>query len=461
MSNSLKSFVVGNIIMTVFVELIIIFSGPSQYKILFLAPLFHCVLSILFSDVYIKCTQNIIILICVLGYFLKLVVIPVLDCCFENVSVLDDYNIIETTLLPSVCLFSYEMIFVFLVIKNHMKRSQNNWLHIKKDQVIDYSKVKISFGSLLIISGLLIIALILLYLFPDLSSYFIKIGISTDEVIMRYSISQNTRLSMGYLYWIATVIFDLLNYILPGILFIFIMNVFKKKWVQNFIAILLAFFLCNFVSDQAYISYISALTILVLLYFNNKKVIKKHKVIFTLIMVFGAFFVIYMISTKNSGIEITYASLVNAYFPAYNNLGFSLLIDNKIALFINDILKSIPLVKGFFTALPSGLSDFDELVSGYSNVQGQIIPMIGQGRMYFGFIFAPILSAIVMKASLVVNETFYRTNSFWLKYYALILAVSGVITIFMYNFSTFISMFCYICPFYFIFKTTEKKNGYK
>lgn len=95
---------------------------------------------------------------------------------------------------------------------------------------------------------------------------------------------------------------------------------------------------------------------------------------------------------------------LNAYFSGTLNIAatFTMPRNNLIQYFIGDILRSIPIIKGFFTNMDMSYILFNKSL-GYDPIyNSQIIPMIGQGYFYFGYIGAPIFSVILIYLGLKV-----------------------------------------------------------
>lgn len=160
------------------------------------------------------------------------------------------------------------------------------------------------------------------------------------------------------------------------------------------------------VPDSVATSVYAALTLFLLLYMFYPG--KRKSIVFVVTAVciavlIGAFVIMPM--TSGRGISISYiASKLNAYFSGYLNTSAAVAMNNysssRFEMLAGDFLRSLPIVRGFFTSMPMSNELFN-MALGYDTIyNSQIIPLEGQGYYYLrhvGTILFTILHMHILK----------------------------------------------------------------
>ena len=142
------------------------------------------------------------------------------------------------------------------------------------------------------------------------------------------------------------------------------------------------------VPDSVATSVYAALTLFLLLYMFYPG--KRKSIVFVVVVVcvgviLGAFVIMPM--TSGRGVSINYiASKLNAYFSGYLNTSAAVAMNNysssRFEMLAGDFLRSLPIVRGFFTSMPMSNELFNTAL-GYDTIyNSQIIPLEGQGYYY-------------------------------------------------------------------------------
>jgi len=159
------------------------------------------------------------------------------------------------------------------------------------------------------------------------------------------------------------------------------------------------------------------------------------------------------------------SAITNVYFGGVFNVSASLAINNEISykIILSDILRNIPFINYFFKNIPNTVNIFNNLILGEKQTY-LIIPMIGQGKFYFGYIFAPFFSIISILLALYYENKFKNSYTIIGKYLYLYISFIFGLSPIMYNFNILVSFlfnafFCLILLFIsktlFIYKKTN------
>ncbi len=137
-----------------------------------------------------------------------------------------------------------------------------------------------------------------------------------------------------------------------------------------------------------------------------------------------------------------YGSLCS-YFGGVENVSTSLAMINNyrssigLSTFFNDVFYSFPFLGSRFTDMGNITPlYFNITYHGYSDNISQIVPYIGQGVAYLGYVFAPLFSAAVVAFSIICNKKMKRARSEF-EYYLWAMGVYYGATFTMYNINIF------------------------
>ncbi|NRG48143.1 hypothetical protein HRF87_25975, partial [Bacillus sp. CRN 9] len=159
------------------------------------------------------------------------------------------------------------------------------------------------------------------------------------------------------------------------------------------------------------------------------------------------------------------SSVFQSYFAGPSNLSTAVYMTetneyNGLAVFIVDILKQTPVIQFFFQDLNTPTSPvlFNGALYGHFEKKDQIIPLTGQGYLYFGLFFAPILSIFILYISMYYDKAIMNNKNKQLLAYYLLGTIIAVFSINVYNLGIFIRlMIQYVLPLYILIKFNTKK----
>lgn len=132
-------------------------------------------------------------------------------------------------------------------------------------------------------------------------------------------------------------------------------------------------------------------------------------------------------------VESMTSSLFDAYFSGPTNVNTSIALAKESNLgtltIINDVLNNMPIVNHFLDPKKTSVYGFNEKlgrITVYREDGDQIIPLVGQSLIYFGFILAPLLSVLSVIIAFFFDDKFNRDFSYLKFCYGLIAIWFGV-----------------------------------
>ncbi|MBG9979952.1 hypothetical protein HZY91_00500 [Facklamia sp. DSM 111018] len=243
-------------------------------------------------------------------------------------------------------------------------------------------------------------------------SFFLTTGRSEEsyELLFSGEVSHNAfGLSFGsQLVTIAFTFFWILQAIYPPFLLAQIANKVKSQFNRNilFLIVLGGTVLISTEGRAHSIECAIALLISSSIALKNKFYIniKALILVITGIMIYGL-----MdksgVSGEGSQLYVEFSKMISAYFGGPHNVATAITMKNNehnlTALnIVSDILQRLPYLTIIFTKTFGGTTNiiFNNYFGGY--YLGQIIPSIGLGYAYFGFLFAPIIPSAAVMLSL-------------------------------------------------------------
>ena len=438
----------------------IIISNNLNYNYIFIAilPLFYtiCITTLLLIDT--KFMYNFAKVLIIFFYGIRIFVFPILICIYGEYSssIVSDniiYNIDKSVMIQC---YEFLVITIFLGMNRKYKKTHKQF-EIKIINDLRASKnIRYAITILFAVFGMI------LFIYPSLVGKFRPIMFTDKEVQLAWKIN-NEQIK----YNVPTIIYHIsvwANSILR-ILIVYTLLIFIKKKERNgknenkyiFISLVIISTLILIVTDDKAGSIFAAIAMLSLLtkiYPNKRKTITIIIVVSIFIIGFGIFIVLpLMNSTENFQNFIEYR--LNAYFSGFINIAAALNMprENLLTYFIGDVLRSIPLIKGFFTNMPMSYILFNQSLAYDTIYNSQIIPCVGQSYFYFGYIGAPIFSLILVSISLKCYEkvkTIEDTLGYFIYYYIMLFASLGIV---LYDFFlTFSLMLQYCFPIWVLYK---------
>lgn len=410
----------------------------SPYKFYFLVPLIYSIIILIFNRIsknilYIGMMTLLAIMYC------KYIITPFINC-------LSGYRLWrgvlpkETYLEYGVWLTIFEMIAVLFTINIFEK-------FFYRDRV----KVQITApkrnGIYLCV---VFLSIILLVLFPSLLNRLHFVFSSSS-----YDIS--TIQANGF----VTTIFDFGKLILLLLVISYCKIKFDQRSSFFYVFIsglsVIAFLLFSYGTSRWSI----AIPGIILIYMLTQLFAKYKRTIIITVGFVLAFGIIILSSVKMNyddkiiGSNLTlWADVLQMYFSGPKNIAYAIEAKKYINVYygyfpinimFNDLFGSVAVISGLTNSAESSVSIFNTFVYGSSVVQDQIIPLMGQSFIYFGYMFAPLLTifaTLVMmsldkKANITPDIMKYYIYSYTAVWFARAMMLNATII-----FSHFTNTFC-------------------
>ncbi|SOC44728.1 O-antigen polymerase [Salinicoccus kekensis] len=212
-------------------------------------------------------------------------------------------------------------------------------------------------------------------------------------------------------------------------------NVFYKKYQKTnsslylFYSLLIVIFISSFIVGTSRFStilpLISGLFIVYVLYKNHRKIVSTLSTIaITLFLIISTLLKDRTFASEASTVTDILGDLnmnLQLYFSGITNVAIAVQTSDfypsfKIDSIMNDIFRSVVLINSFFDSDISALEMFNVVFYNGGLARDQILPMIGQGYLYFGFILAPIFSLIILLIMMVLDKKSKNEKNIFLKY---------------------------------------------
>lgn len=388
------------------------------YRFMFFLPFFFGLNLALFCN-WLKCFyQSYVIKLILLTMFIRYIIMPLCIVFSENYGGVG-YNPQNNILEFSIFLMIYEMLFVFFIINFYLKNKLYK-LSNKNKTSINYFKKNIIFSIIILIGiGLLII-------FPGyLSKY--KFILSLDQ-----GFGEIEKLSNSF----DGAIQLFIDYSKICLIIIFI-NKFKHlydnsgKKIYLYLSYIIVLPTILFITGTSRLSIVlSALTYLIL-FINIFPEYKRRTiyifcsllittvVISTTYKIFGTG--INEISHEDSNLSWLAVSL-QQYFAGPRNVALAIDANEKLInldryiIFINDFFRNIPFLGKVISKGVTSTELFNLNIYNKEGINDQIIPLIGQSLIYFGYILSPILSCIFYILAIKLERLMNIDNRIEFKY---------------------------------------------
>lgn len=423
---------------------------PTNRSFLPLLPLFFSFGCILFMKTYFYIYRSLSIFIIVITYFIRMVVTPYFMkfSFYQRSGVVADIN---NTFDLAVVLMIYEFLLVFCVISIFVNKFfTRDKIQIKMEMNFFKTQYKTPKVILYLLTLFILISIVM---FPEiLNNYKFFVFFSEEQSIDWYRNYNNAKQSVPLIiFYTSTWAINILKNIWVLVLILEIRKRGAKK--VNILISVFIIMLNSFISsgDTAYSMYFSLALCIVLanLYSNSKKLIlSSTAILIGAGVLIGLLSFSFSSSGRSSSMLFNISNTLQAYFNGPVNIAVSLLIDeaSTLSLIIGDFFTSLPLLRTFFIDMPTSSGIFNEVMFNF-NGGGQIIPSVGLGKIYFGFILAPIFSCLFAYFSLryeFKNSQETRLHySFLYQFISIVLACMPV----LYNYYIFlIGLFTYILP---------------
>lgn len=234
----------------------------------------------------------------------------------------------------------------------------------------------------------------------------------------------------------------------------------SQSWFRVIISIAIIFISCLFTTDDKAATVYSAVIAFFLL---HKLYTTKSKGILRFLFVGGGICILYIfiiapiLSKHNVAGVLMYK--LNAYFAGTFNVSASFLMEvsDPIKYLLGDILRNVPVLKGFFTSMPMSYIEFNRALGYDSIYNSQILPVIGQGYFYFGIWGSILFPLLMLYFSINLYKRWQRVNDSFM-YYALgVNLIYLLLGLYLYDmFLTFGLMLQYGLPIFAIASISNK-----
>ncbi|NBI70813.1 hypothetical protein D3Z50_07035 [Clostridiaceae bacterium] len=115
------------------------------------------------------------------------------------------------------------------------------------------------------------------------------------------------------------------------------------------------------------------------------------------------------------------SQIFNAYFGGVANVAAACLLketSDQIYL-AADFFRSLPFISSIFSGMAgrSLVVDFNDAFWGFTGRSDQLLPSVGQGALYFGYIYAPVIPCFFVMLTMKLEKLAKGTANYYLKYY--------------------------------------------
>ncbi|PNH24250.1 hypothetical protein CVS44_00820 [Staphylococcus haemolyticus] len=155
----------------------------------------------------------------------------------------------------------------------------------------------------------------------------------------------------------------------------------------------------------------------------------------------------------NTDVQIYFSGLINISHSIETSFVYQPFHINSI---LGDITHSIIFVNSFFDGFQSALISFNDMFYKKVGVSDQILPLLGQGYLYFGAILAPMFSIIVLFVVMLLDKNIHNSNSVFTLYVYAYLCLKFAL-FFMSNATILLSFFTNFFLVLFIIAVLNKK----
>lgn len=429
---------------------------PMEYKNLFYVPLAYsiCTFGLLFLSRYYY--DKISILGAIGVYFLKDVMIP-LFLMLGNYKILTANISILKYLDQAYFLMIYEMLVVFIgiVCMVYISKEEKTSDHIIFE--------KGTFLKLIVIFQVLIIVGIL-FRYPTLIERFhsiFEIG-KPDPYIPVRSWRVHGSEPLGLVDTFMRSVFSVLQVVFPAYIINQIGNASnyncRKTVIATVMIIVLLLSVMSGENSNTFFVIFTLMIIISILYFEKIKRLLPA-------MIIGVFLIGFLALLKKntqSGEEVFFSisKSLNAYFGGPINIAAACSLDKGQFEYIgSDFVKTLPYISSLFknSGLEESVILFNRAFWGFPGRRDQLLPSIGQGRLYFGNVFAPIIPLFFLILVVKLELLAKKEKRFFKKYFFYYAMVIGIMIMAGNNMAHFYRYVSRLLTIYFVFYLVKIK----
>lgn len=385
---------------------IILFLNKSFITPLPLLPLCYLLIILLFKNFIKKTLEYKSLFIINIIIIIRYLLIPVLYSIdsFTLFSNVPNYEVLN----KSIALMIYELIITVVTIEIITKRKLNLYKGNLAKEYNVFGVIFLSFVFSIILFKPKVLERYSFILTADtLKSKYIE-GFENSVFLLP--------VQLGYFVLIASIIHFSYKYYSE-----------KNKFIGLIMSLIFSMFFSMFIVGTSRLSVIVPLiTSLVVI----GDIFSEYKRKIYLYSVFIVLFIIGLTSqlksnTINIGIEYSFLENIHyqlqVYFSGFMNVGYALDTRSLYSSFqtssiINDLLKSVAYVNKLFQSNISAIDAFNIRIYNGGLERDQILPMIGQGYLYFGFLLSPIFIVLNLCVIIFIEKWYSLSSSVMVKF---------------------------------------------
>lgn len=405
----------------------------SAYFLYFLLPLGFAIFLIctLFCDYRIQ-NKNVFIIFVGL-YFMKLVITPAVSAMGGWYTLAKGERYLDY-LPESILLTVWEPVFVgaLLVIFTNSKRYR-----IKSNFLKEYG-IKFDGADLLIITATLFVVGTLFYYPPLRVRVAWLFTIETNKVVTPvvrswrdFFTANGRQLPLGIIDTLMMKAFYIIRVLFPLML---IEKIYHQNWrwsKKAFLSLIIVLLCAQVTTEANSDTILMAIGLILFLFRIYPKLYEScGKAIIVLgVVAAGTLFALKVKGsndyTQNDVTLIqSISATMNAYMNGPVNLAIAIRAKENYSIFmgIEEILGGLPILNRFFYRYQTS-TIFNEAFWGMKGRTDQLLPALGQGYMYFGSIFAPIIQFFFIVWGLGLEDLSEKAESIKVKGYFIFMAV--------------------------------------
>lgn len=404
-------------------------------KYIYIFPLAFSIGLLIFHKMLINYFKSIVFTVVISEYFFKLVIIPIFLVIGNNYSLLRNVEVYKNMNF-GILLTSYEWFCIsfFLYI-----------LSKKKVSIITEEKIKLNSKIKIIVFLLLTIVIIIAFFNSEVLGFSFSIFDFDNTRHLKIRKMQENVSKINYIIYIYC--FEYLKYLLP----VYVLGSLEKtkSKILKILIVILDIILILILSGSTLAETIIVLIVFVILvvniyFFKYKKII--YTSIFSVIGILSILLLgiksITIMQINNLTIFDYMSAILQGYFSGPINVATALSIKkeiNGIILMLIDFVKGIIILNPFFKDFSSSIELFNQTFYNSTRIKDQIIPMIGQLYLYFGFLLSPCLLFFIIKLSIFFENQSKNSADLFSKFMFIYLSVFLSMSIIMYNLSIVVS----------------------
>ncbi len=407
----IKIYRISALFLAIISIILILFSNKTIPSNLFLVPTMFAILIVIFPSFTSYIFKNIGITIINISMLIRYLISPMLMAIY-GLDLNRGRPTMEHTQFLAVNLMVYEMIIMFIIFALFHKKFYKENLAKRERKITSNSNI---FGWVFIA-----LSLIILYLNPTILTRYSFVWLASE---LKSKDVEGVSVS-----FFLTII-QLSHLILTVSILNIIYRFYEKK--PHFIFVILSIFVVAI--SSSFIVGTSRFSIILPLVTGLYTILKLYKpyrkLLGFLSIALSFIFIAVSTSLKRKTItgdvgSSTFENLntdLQLYFSGVANVAHSVntrLIYEpfNVMAILSDLFRSVIYLNSLFGQHVSALMQYNVSFYGGGPSRDQILPMIGQGYLYFGFILAPILTALTIIIVMYLDKKIMKSSSLFTIY---------------------------------------------